>query len=260
MQLVAAGTNASQGHSGSDPKTYALYLKGRYHAGKFSPDGLKKAVGYFEQALAVAPNDANIWAALSRTYAMLGWWAYSSPSESFPKAKVAAERALGLDADHSEAHIALGMVRFLFDWDWLGAEQSYQRAIELNPGSADAHLFHGVLLKALAKNDRAENEIRRANELDPLNLMASAEIGWVAYYGGRIDEAVRGCRRTLEMDPNYLFALSCLQMALALSKNPETIVVANKMIELTSGEPPTPSPNSDGLTVSSGIGKKHNGF
>ena len=72
----------------------------------------------FEQALANAPNGANIWAALARTYAMLGWWGYAPPSESFSKAKVAAERALSLDATLSEAQVALGMVRFLFDWDW----------------------------------------------------------------------------------------------------------------------------------------------
>ena len=237
LQLVAARTAVVQSHTSSETKTYALYLKGRYYAGKLTPDGLKKSIEYFEQALASAPNDANVWAGLARTYAMLGWLTYAPPSESFSKAKAAAEKALSLDATLSEAQVALGMVRFLSDWDWPGAEQAYQRAIELSPGSADAHLFHGVLLKALARNDRAVEEIRRANELDPLNLMASAEIGWVAYYGGRLDEAAQGCRRTLEMDPNYLFALSCLQMALALKKDPETIVIAKKMIELTSGDP-----------------------
>jgi tetratricopeptide (TPR) repeat protein len=89
----------------------------------------------------------------------------------------------------------------------------------------------------MARNDRAVAEIYRANELDPLYLMASAEIGWVAYFGGRLDQAVAGCRRTLEMDPNYLFAMSCLQMALALKKDPETIPVGKKLVELTAGDP-----------------------
>ena len=122
---------------------------------------------------------------------MLGWWAYASPAESFQKAKVAAERALAIDETLAEAHISLGMVRFLFDWDWAGAEREYQRAIELTPGSADAHLFYGIWFKAMAMNERAAAEIRRANDLDPLYLMANAEIGWVAYFGGRLDEAAQ---------------------------------------------------------------------
>ena len=168
---------------------------------------------------------------------MIGWFRYAPPNESFSKGKVAAERALSLDATLSEGQLALGIVRFLFDWDWLGAEQSFQRAIELNPGNADAHLYYGILQKVLGRNVRAAAEIRRANELDPLNLMASAEIGWVAFFGRRLDEAEQACRRTLEMDPNYLFALHCLQHALLVQKKPEAIAVAKKFLELTHDDP-----------------------
>ncbi len=69
--------------------------------------------------------------------------------------------------------------------------------------------------------------------LDPLNLLASAEIGWVAFHGGRISEAAQACRRTLEMDPNYVFGLWCLEMALTLKKDPEAIIAAKKLVELT---------------------------
>ena len=237
LQLVSAGTGAGQTQRGRNPETYALYLKARYHAGKGTSDGLAKSVEYFEQALASAPDDANIWSGLAQTHAIIGWWAYAPPKIAFAKAKAAAERALSLDPTLSEAQLALGIVRFLYDWDWSGAEQAFQRSIELNPGSADAHLFYGVLLKALTRNGQAVSEIRRANELDPLNLLASAETGWVALQGGRSNEAAQSCRRSLEMDPNYVFALFCLEMALIANKDPEAIVVAKKMLDLTSGDP-----------------------
>jgi len=236
VKLTGAGPELSQPRSGGNPESYALYLKGRYYAGKLTPEGMKKSVEYFEQALALEPNDANTWSAVARSYALIGWFRYTPPKEAFSKGKLAAERALSLDPSLSEAQLALGLVRFLFDWDWPGAQQALQRALELNPSNADAHLYYGVLLKVLGRNDSAAAEIRRANELDPLNLMASAETGWVAFFGGRLDEAAQACRRTLEMDPNYLFALHCLQFALTMKKDPEAIVVGKKFLDLTSGD------------------------
>jgi tetratricopeptide (TPR) repeat protein len=168
---------------------------------------------------------------------MLGWGGYATPAESFQKAKPAAERALAIDETLSEAHISLGVVRFLFDWDWLGAERAFQRAIELSPASADAHLFYGVWLKAMALNARAVTQISRANELDPLYLLANAEMGWVAYFGRRFDEAAKACRRTLDMDSNYPFAMMCLQYTLTLKKDPEAIVLGKRLLELTSEDP-----------------------
>lgn len=231
VRLVEAG---GQAPADVDLETYTLYLKGRYHASDISLNGLRRAIEYFDQAVKRSPNDARAWAGMARAYAMLGWWGLVPPSESLAKAKPAAQRALALDDRLAEGHIARGMVRFLYDWDWAGAEQAYQRAIELNPGDADAHLFYGVWLKAQGHNARALEEIDRANQLDPLNLMASAEVGWVGYYGGRFDEAVRACRRTLESDANYLFALSCLQQALTMNKDPASIAVGKKLLELTS--------------------------
>ena len=131
VKLVRSVHSADAGRTRADPETYELYLKGLFHAAKLTPDGLKTSIGYFDQALKKSPNDARSWAGLAKAYAMLGWWAYAPPAESFQKAKVAAERALAIDETLAEAHISLGMVRFLFDWDWAGAESAYQRAIEL---------------------------------------------------------------------------------------------------------------------------------
>jgi TolB-like protein/Tfp pilus assembly protein PilF len=237
VKLVKSIDSASNGQTSTEPETYDLYLKGLFHAGKFTPEGLKTSISYFDRALNKSPNDARSWAGVAKAYAMLGWGGYAPPAESFQKAKPAAERALAIDETLAEAHISLGIVRFLFDWDWPGAERAYQRAIELSPASADAHLFYGVWLKAMALNDRAVAQISRANELDPLYLLANAEIGWVAYFGRRFDEAAKACRRTLDMDPNYIFAMICLQYTLTLAKDPEAIALGKRLVELTSQDP-----------------------
>lgn len=220
-----------------DPETYTLYLKGLHHSATFTPEELKKSITYFERALARSPNDAKSWSGIARAYAILGWWAYATPAETFPIAKAAAQKALSIDSNLAQAHISLGIVQFLYDWNWLEAQQSYVKAIELSPGSADAHLFHGIWLKAMGRNEQAVAEIERANELDPLYLMANAELGWVAYYGGRLEEAAQNCRRTLEVDPKYIFALSCLQNATTMSRNAESVVISDKLVDLTSGDP-----------------------
>lgn len=235
VRLLRPGHFATVGAS-VDPETYTLYLKGLHQSGFFTPEGLKKSIVYFKQAIDRSPNDARSWSGLAKAYLLLGWWAYAPPTEAFPNAKSAAEKALAIDGNLAQAHITLGMARFLFDWDWLAAEKSLLTAVELSPGSSDARLFHGIWLKAMGRNQQAVVEIVRANELDPLNLMASAELGWVAYYGGRLDEAAQGCRRTLEVDTRYLFALSCLQMALAMTKDPEAIAVSKTMVDVTAGD------------------------
>ncbi len=220
-----------------DAETYNLYLKGRFHWSKLTLDGLKKSIEYFEQAIARSPNDARSWAGIADAYVWLGWFSFLPPNETFPKAKAAAERALALDENLAEAHASLGLVRFLFEWDWTGAKQAYERAIELSPSYALAHLWYGIYFKAMGAQDSALEQIMRANELDPLFLIANAEIGWAAYYRRDFPEAERACRKTLELDPNFLFALSCLQFALGLQKNPEVVRIASRLVELNPGDP-----------------------
>ena len=237
VRLVESAHNAYASNRGTDSETYNLYLKGRYHWSKTSPEGLKKAIEYFERALARSPNDARSLAGLADAYVWLGWNSFLPPNETFPKAKAAAEKALQLDANLAEAHASLGLVRFLFEWDWAGAKQSYERAIELSPSYALGHLWYGIYYKAMGDQEKALAQIMRSNELDPLFLIANAEIGWAAYFRRDFLSAERECKRTLELDPNFTFALLCLQGALALQKNPQVIEVAQKLVQLNPGDP-----------------------
>ena len=220
----------------SDTEAYQLFLKGRFQWNRGTFESLNKSIDYFEQALARSPNDARYYAGLAEAHAMLGFFAFLPPAESFPKAKSAAEKALILDPDLAAAHVSLGLVRFFFDRNWAGAEQSFQRALQLNPGYATAHLMFGIYFKAMGNRERATMHIMRANELDPFFLLASAEIGWVAYYFRDYPAAVRACRNTLELDPNFLFALSCLQFALVAQRDPEAVTISQKIVSLTPGD------------------------
>ena len=237
VRLVESGNPASVASRSKDAETYNLYLKGRFHWSKTTPEGLKKAIDYFEQALARSPNDARSWAGLADAYVWLGWNSILPPNETFPKAKAAAEKALKLDENLAEAHASLGLVRFLFEWDWNGAKQSYERAIELSPSYALGHLWYGIYYKAMGNQEKALAEILRANELDPLFLIANAEIGWAAYFNRDYPKAERECRKTLELDPGFPFALLCLQYALGLQKKPEVVKVAGKLVQLNPGDP-----------------------
>ncbi len=237
VRLVEPGNAATVASRSRDSETYSLYLKGRYHWSKTTLEGLKKSIEYFEQALARSPNDARSWAGLADAYVWLGWFSFLPPNETFPKAKAAAEKALALDENLAEAHASLGLVRFLFEWNWAGAKQSYERAIELSPSYALAHLWYGIYFKAMGNQVKALTLIKRANELDPLFLIANAEIGWAAYFQRDFPEAARACRKTLELDPNFPFALLCLQSALGLQKSPEVVQVASKLVELNPGDP-----------------------
>ena len=237
VRLATAAAGGEPRRIVGDAETYNLYLKGRFHWSKLTLDGLKKSIEYFEQAIARSPNDARSWAGLADAYVWLGWWSFLPPNETFPKAKAAAEKALALDEHLAEAHASRGLVRFLFEWNWAGARQSYERAIELSPSYALAHLWYGIYFKAMGNPEKALARIMRANELDPLFLIANAEIGWAAYFRRDFPEAVRACRKTLELDPTFPFALSCLQASLGLQKNPDALEVARKLVELNPGDP-----------------------
>src|ERR1700739_1207425 len=131
--------------STTNPETYQLYLKGRYHAKQATAEGLKKSIQYFEQAISIDPGYALAYAGCAESYSALGGnWLYLPPSDSIPRAKAAAKKALELDDALAEAHAALAYATF-FDWEWTSAEREFKRAIELNPNSAISHERYALL-------------------------------------------------------------------------------------------------------------------
>ena len=153
-------------------EAYQLYMKGRYYLIKASKPDTELSVSYFQQAIELDPNYALAYAGLADAYRGQTVGGEMPSSEVMPKAKAAALRAIELDDTLAEAHANLGHIYFWYDWDWNAAEKQHQRALELDPNSADTHQFYAHLLSNTGRHTEALAEIKRARELDPLNLRA----------------------------------------------------------------------------------------
>jgi TolB-like protein/DNA-binding winged helix-turn-helix (wHTH) protein/Flp pilus assembly protein TadD len=220
------------------PEAYDAYLKGRYFWNKRTADGLRKAFDYFQQAIAANPNYAEAYAGLADSYALAGDWEYGvlAPKDAYPRAKAAAAKALQLDDTLGEAHISLAFCLDGFDWNWASAGREFRRGIELNPGYATGHHWYAWHLTALGRNEDAISEMKKAEDLDPLSLIISAELAEEFLIAHRYDEAIKQCRRTMALDP--FFAVAHFELGQVLVQEhvyDEAIVEFQKAIELSPG-------------------------
>jgi TolB-like protein/Tfp pilus assembly protein PilF len=200
----------------ANPEAYELYLKGRFFWNKRTGADLKTAGEFFERAVAADPTYAGAYAGLAQTYLLIPVFGAGRPPDFFPKAAVAARKAIELDETSSEGHTALGMVT-LFDFKFAPSEQEFRRAIELNPNYATAHHWFGnSLLVTLGRFEEAIKEGRRAIELDPLSLIINADLGSTLMIARRYDEAIAQLRKTLALDGNFAYARWNLGEALYL--------------------------------------------
>jgi serine/threonine protein kinase/tetratricopeptide (TPR) repeat protein len=184
-----------------DPVAHEAYLSGRFYWNKRTPQGIQKSIDLFEQAIARDPRYATAYAALADSYRLLPEVTTVPASEAFPKARTAALKALALDNSLAEAHSALANIKEDFDWDWKGAEEEYRRAIELNPGYENAHAWYSNLLLELGRLPDAIVEAKLAQQLDPLSAFTNDNLAAILYYAGDYDQSIEQCQKTLEIDP-----------------------------------------------------------
>ena len=225
-------------HYTENTEAYDLYLKGRYFAGKGTEDGLKKAIEYYQQATALDPNYALAYVGIASSYASLGGvLGYQSPTANYPKSKEFAIRALALDETLAEAHSALATYSLHYEWNWPEAEQQYKRAIELNPNYGFAHSGYGTYLEALGRFDEAVRERQLAQKFDPLSPFAAADVGYPLYYARQYDEAIKHYRRGLELDPKFSWGhLWIGQVYVQRGMYNEAIDEINQAIQLSGGD------------------------
>lgn len=223
-----------------NPAAYDAYLRGRYFWNKRTEQGLKTGIDYFDQAVAIDPKYARAYSGLADSYALLGDWEYGAltPNEAFPKAKAAATKALELEDTLGEAHASLAFCLDLFNWDWKSAELEFKRAIDLNPSYATSHQWYAWHLIVTGQNEQGLSELKKAEALDPLSLIISADVADALVIAHRYDESIRQSRRTIQMDPS--FAMAHYQLAQAfvqMRKYDQAAKELQEAIELSRGNP-----------------------
>jgi len=214
LQVKLAGENATivTKRETENNEAYQLYLKGQYQLNKRTEQSLTKGVEYFREATQQDPGYALAYSGLADAYNHLGLWAMLPPNESFPRAKAAAEKALQLDNTLAEAHAAIAMSKFQYYWDFTGAELEYQQAIKLNPRYLPAHEWHSyhLYLSDPTRFNAAMQEVKTAQELDPLSLPVSFQASSLLYFNRKYDEAIAQLAEIHDQDPNFTLGYGLL--------------------------------------------------
>lgn len=217
-KLTGAEQHAIAARPTESREAHEFYLKGRHFAGRRTGEDLRKAIDYFNQAIAKDPNYALAYAGIADSYTLLPQWSNETPAEYFLKARTAAGKALAIDDSLAEAHVSLALLLVNDDLNLRDAKRELQRAIELNPNYSAAHYFLGISVFApLGQFDQAISEIKRAIELDPLSAIVNANLGYCYILARRYPEAIAELRKAAELDPSFPYIQGCLGEAFLVS-------------------------------------------
>lgn len=233
--LTKREQTALQASRAVNPAAYEDYLKGRYFWSKRNREDLSRAIDYFTRAIETDPTYAEAYSGLADTYALAGDWEYGiySPEDAFAKAQDSATKALSLNDNLSEAHTSLAFAFDLYGWRWEAAEREFTRALQLNPGYATAHQWYAWHLLVTGRKREGIFELRRAESLDPLSLIISADLADALCIARLFDESIRQSRKTLEIDPKFAVAHYELGQAYEQKQmHTEAIAELRKAIEL----------------------------
>jgi TolB-like protein/Tfp pilus assembly protein PilF len=223
-------------HTTEDTTAYQLYLQGRYEWNKRTLEGMQQSIAYFQQAIQEDARYALAYAGLSDAYALLADYNVLPANEVMPRVKSTAIKALELDDTLAEAHTSLAWVKFVFDWDWSGAEKEFKRAIELDANYPTAHYWYGEQLMAQGRFAEALTQMDRAHQSDPVSLIINLALGYRFYYAGDYTQAIEHSQKTLTMDSNFMPAYVYLGRAYEQKgMYPQAISQLQKALELSEG-------------------------
>lgn len=215
---------------------YEAYLKGRYFWNKRTTAAVQRGLGYFRDSIRLDPGFADGYEGVADCYATLGLYGTLPPDQAFPAARQAALKALNMDDSLADAHATLGLIHFYYDWDGDAAENEFRRALDLNPNYAMAHSWSGETLAAMGKFNAAVEESQRAMNDDPLSLIVNSNAGWTIFLAGHADSAVQILQKAIELDPSFPrahFRLGLIYQAQGRTR--EAIEEFNKAVQLSDG-------------------------
>ncbi len=210
-----------------NPETYELYMKGMFHLNKLTPEGVKLGLSYLQQAVENDPNEPLVYAGLAIAYLTISHGS-SYTLNILNEAKVATLNALKLDESLPEANLALAMVQAFYDIDWKTAIQTNELTLKLDPNLALAHYFYGYLLRIPGRYEDGYNEMIRAKQLDPLNPVYPADLGWMYFNDGKFDESIDECLKSIEINPGFPQAFCILGQAYTAKGMYEEALAANR--------------------------------
>jgi serine/threonine-protein kinase len=238
-------------------EAYSAYLKGRFHWSKRSVQGLEKAVHWFQQAVAADPDYSPAHAGVADAHAILGQYGFEAPAFHMRKAKEYAARALELDADSAEAYTTLGLVSAVYDFDWKHSEECFLRALDINPNYATARHWYGYdFLAPMSRMDEAVEQLRRAQQLDPLSPAISTALGTVLSWDRQFDRAIDEFYKALDLDrESYRAHLGLARVYADQSQYVDAIEVLDGMPENMRAYPMTRSVLAHALAASGNHGR-----
>ncbi len=232
----AAAEGNTRAHT-VDPLAHELCLRGRYLGQRLSLDDLKSATSYFNEALDRDPLYAEAYTGLAAAYATEGGNAFVAAADVYPKARAAAERAIELDPNQSDAYAILANVTFFYDWDLPGAERELKRAIELDPNSARAHQWYGILLYYSRRFDEAREQFRRAKELNPLAIQIDLTMAMLYEAEHNYDQAIELGRKILSEHDHFVARMLLALLYADKKQYPDAIREAQKAVALAVDDP-----------------------
>lgn len=214
-KLEAEVADGSHRKTGEPPSrnlaAYNLFTQGRYHLNQRTEESLRKAVEFFEKAIAEDGQFAQAYSGLADAYGLLGHYGGSSPAEVWTKTVSNAAWAVLCDEHSAEAHTSLAHVKSTQDWDWAGAEHEFKRAISLDFRYATAHHWYASsLLSPVGRREEAKEELVIAQALDPVSPIIARDLAKIFYYMGDTETALEKCDLTIDLDPHFAPAYQLL--------------------------------------------------
>ena len=218
--------------SSTNTEVYNLMLQGNYFAEKRDKVNTAKAIDLYLQALAIDSLDHRVWAALAQGLSIQASWGWVNPHEGYEKVRIAATKSISLEENQGEAHRIIGDMKMFYDWDWEGAENKFNKALNSEPGNPDLLRSMGSLTRILGRLDESLRWLKKSIDLDPLKPITYFHLGFQQIYANHLEDAIVTYKKILELNPQFPMAHVYLGEAYLLQGKPEMALVEMQQEQL----------------------------